>query len=58
MKQILLILCVVLSITNLQSQPYSTANAHSHNDYEQKQPFTLAYNELFGSIEADIFLVN
>jgi len=58
MKQILFILCVVLSITNLQSQPYSTANAHSHNDYEQQQPFTLAYNELFGSIEADIFLVN
>ena len=43
---------------NLQAQPviYSVSNAHSHNDYEQKVPFWLAYNEGFGSIEADIFL--
>jgi alkaline phosphatase len=46
--------------TNVWSQPvlYSTANAHSHNDYEQAQPFFLAYQEKFGSIEADIHLVN
>jgi alkaline phosphatase len=41
-----------------QSFHYSTANAHSHNDYEQKSPFWLAYNNHFGSIEADIFLVH
>ncbi len=35
---------------------YTVANAHSHNDYEQLVPFHLAYNEGFGSIEADIFL--
>jgi len=42
------------------SQPgkYSTSNAHSHNDYEQKTPFFAAYGETFGSIEADIFLHN
>ncbi|MEJ7676696.1 MAG: alkaline phosphatase [Segetibacter sp.] len=41
------------------AQPYSytTLNAHSHNDYEQKFPFWDAYNHGFGSIEADIFLV-
>jgi alkaline phosphatase len=41
-----------------QAQPgaYTVSNAHSHNDYEQKVPFWLAYNEGFGSIEADIFL--
>lgn len=40
------------------SQPvtYTTANAHSHNDYHQDAPFRTAYQHGFGSIEADIFL--
>ncbi|MDZ7933397.1 MAG: hypothetical protein U5M51_00105 [Emticicia sp.] len=29
---------------------------HSHNDYEQKQPFFTAYNLGFDSIEADLYL--
>ncbi|MDQ6480766.1 alkaline phosphatase [Dyadobacter sp. LHD-138] len=37
---------------------YTTAQAHSHNDYEQNIPFLRAYNQQFGSIEADIFLRN
>ena len=37
---------------------YTVANTHSHNDYEQPIPFWTAYNAAFGSIEADIFLVN
>lgn len=37
---------------------YSTAQAHSHNDYEQNIPFLRAYYQQFGSIEADIFLKN
>jgi len=41
-----------------QSSSYTVANAHSHNDYEQRIPFWTAYNEGFGSIEADIFLRN
>ena len=41
-----------------QSKLYTTANVHSHNDYEQKIPFWLAYNNGLGSIEADIFLEN
>jgi alkaline phosphatase len=40
-----------------QVKGYSQANAHSHNDYEQKNPFHEAYNEQFGSIEADVHLV-
>lgn len=48
----------ILIFSDLIAQPYTTANAHSHNDYEQNKPFTLAFNELFGSIEADIFLSN
>jgi len=51
---------LVLQIGCILAQPprYTTGNVHSHNDYEQKTPFWLAYNEGFGSIEADIFLVN
>jgi hypothetical protein len=37
---------------------YTVANAHSHNDYLNAKPFTNAYNEGFGSIEADVFPVN
>lgn len=32
--------------------------AHSHNDYEQKRPLAEALDNKFGSVEADIFLVN
>lgn len=33
---------------------YTTAQAHSHNDYEQNIPFWTAYYAHFGSIEADV----
>lgn len=57
----ILILSLLSSISsNLLAQPqhYTTANVHSHNDYEQKIPFWLAYNANLGSMEADIFLQN
>ena len=41
-----------------QPAAYTAANAHSHNDYEQKRPFYDAYELGFGSIEADVFLQN
>jgi len=37
-------------------EKYSVTNTHSHNDYEQAIPFWMAWQEKFGSIEADIFL--
>jgi alkaline phosphatase len=37
---------------------YTVANTHSHNDYEQPIPFWMAWQEQFGSIEADIWWVN
>ena len=57
MKKLLfpLILFLILSISTFAQ--YTTLNAHSHNDYEQKIPFLLAYNAHFGSIEADIWAV-
>jgi alkaline phosphatase len=36
---------------------YTTANAHSHNDYENPTPFFVAFDNGFGSIEADIFAI-
>jgi alkaline phosphatase len=41
-----------------QNKHYTTANAHSHNDYEKQIPFYKAWENQFGSIEADIFLNN
>lgn len=35
---------------------YTTANAHSHNDYQQAEPFFAAYNLQYGSIEVDVYL--
>ena len=54
-----MIILLLLPLSGILAQPshYTAANVHSHNDYEQKVPFWLAYNEGFGSIEADIFLV-
>src|SRR5262249_33282188 len=37
-------------------EKYTVANTHSHNDYAQSIPFWMAWQEKFGSIEADIFL--
>ncbi|HTL09539.1 MAG TPA: alkaline phosphatase [Chitinophagaceae bacterium] len=47
-----------LSITHFAGQPvnYTVANLHAHNDYEKPAPYWAAYNQGFGSIEADIFL--
>jgi alkaline phosphatase len=39
-----------------QAPAYNAGNLHSHNDYEQPAPFRAAYNQGFGSIEADIFI--
>lgn len=58
--QTILFTCSIFYFTGIsgQSKIYTVANAHSHNDYEQANPFFEAYSEQFGSIEADIFLKN
>lgn len=53
------LVCLFISLYSFsfaQPKVYTTSNAHSHNDYEKPQPFTAAYKQQFGSIEADIFL--
>jgi alkaline phosphatase len=54
----LISLCLFASGLSGQAIYYTTQNAHSHNDYEQKIPYWMAYDLQFGSIEADIFLRN
>jgi alkaline phosphatase len=52
-----LVLCATFFLNaGAQQKVYTVADAHSHNDYAQPHPFITAYNEAFGSIEADIFL--
>src|SRR5579859_3771841 len=43
--------------SDAQALHYTVANTHSHNDYEQPTPFWMAWQQQFGSIEADIWLV-
>jgi len=58
MKNIVSILFLCLLVNQVIGQVYTAQNAHSHNDYAQQKVFHLAYNEGFGSIEADIHLVH
>lgn len=39
-----------------QTNVYTTANAHAHNDYQHEPPLISAYNNKFGSVEVDVFL--
>lgn len=47
-------LCCLITLLPAAAQ-YTTANAHSHNDYLQARPFHLAFDRGFGSVEADVF---
>lgn len=58
-RELLLLMLVSACAVNCTPiKKYSSVNAHSHNDYLNTKPFTNAYSEGFGSIEADIFPVN
>lgn len=51
LRNLLLLCCFAVPA---QAQ-YTSANAHSHNDYLQAAPFEAAFARNFGSIEADVF---
>lgn len=57
MKNYIATFLLFLLVNQVIGQVYTPQNAHSHNDYAQEKLFHLAYNEGFGSIEADIHLV-
>jgi alkaline phosphatase len=56
-KLLYFLLCILPAGVFAQPAGYTTVNAHSHNDYEKDFPFWMAWEEGFGSMEADIFLV-
>ena len=56
MKTLLLFLLFPCMHVFAQPAVYTTANAHSHNDYQQAAPFFSAYNLQYGSIEVDVYL--
>lgn len=56
MKNLLLFLLFPCMHVFAQPEVYTTANAHSHNDYQQAAPFFSAYNLQYGSIEVDVYL--
>ncbi len=62
-KRVWIAFCLMLLILlqgNLslaQPRRYSVSNAHSHNDYLNKEPFYNAFRDGFASIEVDIFVV-
>src|SRR6185437_5651497 len=58
MRNIFLFLLFVALRASAQPVRYTVANTHSHNDYEQPIPFWSAWQARFGSIEADIWLVD
>ena len=53
-KPYFLIVLFFVSSSFAQPAHYTVADAHSHNDYEQKVPFWTAYDKGFGSIEEQI----
>ena len=56
MKKLLFFILFPITATFAQPAVYTTANAHSHNDYQQVQPLLSAYNLQYGSIEVDVYL--
>jgi alkaline phosphatase len=58
MKKMFMTLLSLIFVSLTTIAQYSTLNAHSHNDYENTPPFILAYENHFGSIEADIWAVD
>ena len=57
MKNLVLIFLLLGSTRAVaQTNVYTTANAHSHNDYQHEPPLIQAYASKFGSIEADVML--
>ncbi|MBO9204482.1 MULTISPECIES: PI-PLC domain-containing protein [Niastella] len=57
MKNLVLIFLVLSTVGAMaQTNVYTTANAHAHNDYQHEPPLVTAYNSKFGSIEVDLFL--
>src|SRR5436190_17692627 len=59
MKPAILIAMVCGALVSVQAHAQSLLDrAHAHNDYEHTRPLLDALDRGFGSIEADIYLIN
>lgn len=58
MKKLFFLTTLLVCLFPKLKAQYTVANAHSHNDYQQKNPFWEACQNHFGSVEADIWAVN
>lgn len=58
LKCLVALWAIVFASCNKPLREYTVADAHSHNDYKNSIPFYRAYNDGFGSIEADVYAVN
>jgi alkaline phosphatase len=56
MQKLLFFVIFLSTAAFAQNTVYTTANAHSHNDYQQAEPFFAAYGLQYGSIEVDVIL--
>ena len=52
---LLVLICLIPVLLHAQS---ARIYSHSHNDYEQREPFQHAFRKGFSSIEADVYLLN
>jgi len=58
MQKTFFVVLLLIGHTMYAQFRYTSANIHSHNDYEQPSPFWTAHNANAGSIEADIFFTH
>jgi alkaline phosphatase len=58
LKHLVFLLFAGLLSVNVFAQSFTVTKGHAHNDYVHTTPFFEAYNLGFGSIEADVFLLN
>jgi len=56
MRKLLFFVILLSTGAFAQNTVYTTANAHSHNDYQQAEPLLAAYSLQYGSVEADVIL--
>lgn len=58
MKRFTSLLTLIALLPVLMQAQSAQVSSHSHNDYEQREPFHHAYRKGFSSIEADVYLVD
>jgi hypothetical protein len=56
--RIFVVIMLLLSVTNVQSQNIILPNAYAHNDYWHKRPLLDALDNGFTYVEADVYLRN